>query len=117
MNDFLLDGNGDLKISETGDLILTESIRQAVLIRLRWIQEEWRLGPDFGFPYFEEFMGKDPNLDFLSNLIEREAKSVEGVVSARVTSAKLDAGNRRATFEFVFATDDETFREEVALIV
>lgn len=50
MSDIRLDKNGDIEVSPTGDIYLTESVRQAVLIRLRWIWNEWRLGPELGFP-------------------------------------------------------------------
>ena len=46
MLDIQLDKNGDLAVSETGDIFMTQSVKQAVLIRLRWIYNEWRLGPE-----------------------------------------------------------------------
>lgn len=49
MVDIRLDKNGDIDISPTGDIFITESVRQAVLIRLRWFFGEWRLGPYMGF--------------------------------------------------------------------
>ena len=33
--DILLDTGGDYKISDTGDIILTQSVRQAIKIRLK----------------------------------------------------------------------------------
>ena len=54
MTDIKLGKDGDIVVSAVGDISLTESVRQAVLIRLRWIYQEWRLGPEMGFPWFEE---------------------------------------------------------------
>ena len=54
MLDIMLDADGDIKVSATGDISKTESVRQAVLVRLRWLYSEWRLGPELGFPWFEE---------------------------------------------------------------
>ena len=50
MIDLKLDSNGDLELSAAGDVIPTDSIAQAVRIRLLWFFEEWRLGPELGFP-------------------------------------------------------------------
>ena len=41
--DILLDTGGDYKISDTGDIILTQSVPQAIKIRLKWFLGEWRL--------------------------------------------------------------------------
>ena len=46
MVDLKLDSNGDLELSAAGDVIPTDSIAQAVRIRLLWFFEEWRLGPE-----------------------------------------------------------------------
>lgn len=62
MVDIRLDKNGDIDVSAVGDIFITESVRQAVLIRLRWFFGEWRLGPEMGFKWFEEVFVKNPNL-------------------------------------------------------
>jgi len=54
MTDIMLDRNGDIKVSASGDISLTESVRQAVIIHLRWMLGEWRLDPELGFPWYEE---------------------------------------------------------------
>lgn len=43
MYDLKLDRTGDLEISDTGDVMLTQSVRQAVEIRLRWLFGELSL--------------------------------------------------------------------------
>ena len=60
MIDILLEEDGDIAVSEVGDISITNSVRQAVLIRLRWIYNEWRLGPELGFPWFEQVFVKNP---------------------------------------------------------
>lgn len=45
MYDLKLNNSGDLEISDTGDVMLTQSVRQAVEIRLRWLFGEWRFAP------------------------------------------------------------------------
>ena len=54
MKDLLLDESGDLLLDETGDIQFTDSITQAIAIRLRWFLNEWKLGPELGIPYYEE---------------------------------------------------------------
>ena len=62
MLDILLDSGGDLKVSETGDISLTESVRQAIRIRLLWFLGEWRLGPLLGLDYWGTILVKNPRL-------------------------------------------------------
>ena len=115
MSDIRLDKNGDIEVSPTGDIYLTESVRQAVLIRLRWIWNEWRLGPDLGFPWFEEVFIKNPNTVKIRSLIRNEIMQVEGVTAAEVTSVSYDRAARAATFAFVCTVGEATYREEVTL--
>ena len=72
MVDIKLNRDGDIDVSAIGDISLTESVRQAVLIRLRWIYDEWRLGPELGFPWFEEVFVKNPNTVKIRSLIRDE---------------------------------------------
>jgi len=113
--DIRLDKNGDIDVSDIGDISLTESIRQAVLIRLRWIFNEWRLGPEIGFPWFEEVFVKNPNTAKIRGLIRDEIMQVEGVTAASVTSVSYDRAKRAATFIFTCSMGEATYREEVTL--
>lgn len=113
MFDILLDRNGDILVSDTGDISLTESVRQAVLIRLRWIYDEWRLGPELGFPWFEEVWVKNPNIIKLKQLIRNEIMEVEGVTDATVDDIIFDKQKRNAKVMFSFSVAEEKFREEV----
>lgn len=115
MVDIRLDKNGDIDVSAVGDISLTESIRQAVLIRLRWIYNEWRLGPEMGFPWFEEVFVKNPNTVKIRQLIRDEIMQVEGVTAVTVTSVTYDRAKRAATFVYTCAIGEATYREEVTL--
>ena len=59
MKDVLLTDAGDLLINSVGDISLTDSVQQAIAVRLRWFADEWRLGRDIGVPYFEDILIKD----------------------------------------------------------
>ena len=115
MVDIKLNSNGDLDISEFGDISLTDSTCQAVKIRLLWIQGEWKLGPELGFPYFEELFIKNPNIDNLRQLIRLEIVSVEGVEDAEVTDIEYSSSKRTAKIFFTFTVAEEKYREEIVL--
>jgi len=115
MTDIMLTKDGDLAISETGDISVTESVRQAILVRLRWIYQEWRLGPEYGFPWFEEIWVKNPNEVKIRHLIREEIMTVEEVVAAKVLDFRFDKKNRAVTITYEAETTEETFREEVTL--
>lgn len=115
MVDIRLDKNGDIDVSPVGDISITESVRQAVLIRLRWIFGEWRLGPELGFPWFEEVFVKNPNLVKVRGLIRDEIMQVEGVTAVEVTSVKYDMAKRKAAIAYTCAVGEEMFNEEVTL--
>ena len=115
MLDIMLGKDGDLVVSDTGDIFMTQSIRQAVLVRLRWIYGEWRLGPELGFPWFEEVFKKNPNTLKIRQLIREEILKVDGVTSATVTSVEYDQAKRTAKFTYTVTVGEETYREEVTL--
>ncbi len=115
MVDIKLDKNGDIDVSAVGDISLTASVRQAVLIRLRWIYGEWKLHPDYGFHWFEEVFVKNPNLVKIRSLIRDEILQVEGVKAAEVTVVKYDKERREASVAYTLTVDEGTFREEVTL--
>ena len=115
MVDIRLNESGDIDVSAVGDIFITESVRQAVLIRLRWFFGEWRLGPDMGFKWFEEVFVKNPNLVKIRSLIRDEIMQVDGVTAAEVTSVKYDEAKRTATIAYTVTVGEEVFKEEVAL--
>lgn len=115
MFDFLIGSSGDLEISANGDIIPTESVVQAVLIRLRWFFAEWRLGPLYGFPYFEEMFVKNPNPIKLKYLLRDLVLGVEGVTKVNSVEIKVDSKMREARVLFSFSVDTETYSEEVKI--
>lgn len=115
MFDVKLNANGDLDVNDTGDISLTESIRQCVSVRLKWMHNEWRLGPELGFSWYEDVFVKNPNIERIKMLIRNEISQVEGVKNVSVTDVEYDKQKRTATFSFIYDVDEETFREEVTL--
>ena len=117
MLDWLLDEGWDLALSPDGDIRLVNSIPQAILVRLKWIEHEWRLGPEFGFPWFSEVLKKNPSIDLITQRIRAEIVDVTGVVDAKVKLIKFDTGKRSISFRYWASTDTEKFEEEVELYV
>lgn len=115
MLDIKLNADGDIDVSAVGDISLTESVRQAIFIRLRWIYNEWRLGPEMGFPWFEEVFVKNPNTVKIRQLVRDEIMQVDEVKDAKVETVTYDRAKRAATFVYTATVDEETFREEVTL--
>lgn len=106
MKDFLLDENGDLFLGEDGDIKITDSIEQAIAIRLKWFLNEWRLGPNYGIPYYEEFFIKNPS-DFLIEGRLRDAiESVDEVVSVKSISSSIDPHLRILRVKYTAVTTE-----------
>lgn len=115
MVDIRLNSAGDIEVSDLGDFFLTNSILQAVKIRLRWIYNEWRLGPQYGFPWFEEVFVKNPNIPKIKGLLRSEIMQVDGVKDARVDDVMYYTAARRVTIRYTVFTSEGRYMEEVTL--
>ena len=101
MKDLLLDNSGDIVISQSGDVCFTDSIKQAIAIRLRWFANEWKLGPDFGVPYYEEAFIKNPSKSLLEERIREAIESVDEVDETEDLSLVIDSKLRKLKIFFV----------------
>lgn len=117
MIDFKVNADGDLDINAMGDISVTNSIIQAVRIRLKWFLNEWRLGPDLGFPYFQEVFVKNPNLEKIRSYIRETILGVEGVTEVPTVDLKLNIKARTLKATVVFCVGEERYKEEVNIIV
>lgn len=115
MPDIKMTSSGDIFVSDGGDIALTDSVRQAVLIKVKWILNEWRLGPDFGFPWYEEVLVKNPDLAKIRSLLRSAIMEVDGVVSAVVNEANIDRQKRLLSVKFTFVVGETTYREELTM--
>lgn len=61
IKDLALDTSGDLYFTKDGDVVVTDSLRQAIQIKLRWSLAEWKYNEELGIPYFEKILVKKPN--------------------------------------------------------
>ena len=117
MLDVLLDTSGDLYVGEGGDIVLTESVRQAVKIRLLWFLGEWRFEPEYGVPYYEEILTKNSDLELAKQAIRDEAVSVEGVLDVRDIVVTVQNQTRNAAVSMTVVTDEGEYREELLIHV
>lgn len=117
MYDLKLDSSGDLEISDTGDVILTQSVSQAIKIRLRWLLGEWRFAPDAGIPYFERIMVKKPDIVSVKQIFRSEIMAVDGMTDVENLEISIDPKSRLATVTFDGTADGEDFSEEVPISV
>ncbi|GHU95065.1 hypothetical protein FACS1894208_07240 [Clostridia bacterium] len=115
--DIMLDYGGDIVVSETGDIAPTDSIRQAVIIRLRWFLDEWRFAPTFGMPYFEEILVKNPDLERIKVIIRDECLTVDGVKDITNIAVEYSPHARAAVFRLNIVTGEDIYREEVRISV
>jgi len=115
MLDILLANDGDLHISDDGDISLTNSVSQAVKVRLKWFFSEWRFMPEAGIPYFDYLLVKNPDIELVRVAIREEVMSIERVSDVLDTKITVDTARRKAIISLTVITDGETFREEVLL--
>jgi hypothetical protein len=95
MKDVLLTRSVDLYINPaTGDVEITDSVEQSIRIRLLWFFNEWRLGTDFGIPYWEEVLVKKPNPLRLRQIFREAILSVEEVESVIDLKAVINPATR-----------------------
>ena len=116
MKDLLLTYDGDLHISEYGDISITDSVRQAVRIRLLWFLQEWRFFPETGVPYFESILVKNPNIEHLRRVIRDEVTSVDEVKDARNIKIDFNKAMRTASVTLDIVTSENEYREEVDIL-
>jgi hypothetical protein len=101
MKDLLLTRNGDLYVNPaTGDIEITDSVEQAIRIRLLWFWREWRLGPEKGIPYWEEVFVKNPNKLRVRQLFREAIMEVAEVESVEDLQATIDTATRLLTVKY-----------------
>ena len=114
MKDILLtEGNGSYMRPEA-DSVITDSVRQAIRIRLKWFLNECELFEDgTGVPWFEDILVKNPNLDLIKTELREQIKSVTEVEDVQELDIVIDSKMRTALIKYTAITAEETIREEV----
>lgn len=107
--------NGDLFISQSGDIMLTDSIKQKIQVKILWILGEWKWNKEEGIDYFDYVLTKNPDIEMIEGIIREKIFEIEDVVDVIDIEIKIDARNRRVIISYVVATDEETIRGEVTV--
>lgn len=104
--DLLLDDNGVvLRNGDWAFAIDREGIQQRIGQTLRTIAGEWFLDLDYGLPYFEQILVKNPNLPSVQDTFRRALLSVKGVSSVERLTLSLDTTSRALAVSWVVLTD------------
>ena len=113
--DILLSADGDLYLTETGDISLVESVAQKIKIRLRWCLGEWIWDEEEGMPYRDELFIKNPDTDSFEMAVREKIFEIDEVTEVKDVSVTYDRHTRVGKIEFTALTDTETIREEVEI--
>jgi hypothetical protein len=118
MKDLQLDNGHDLRIGpKTADISITDSVAQAIKIRLLWFWKEWRFAPDFGVPYFEEVLIKNPNKLRVRQVLREAILSVEEVERVEDLTVEVDTSTRVLTVKYTANCRENSVLGEVNLHV
>lgn len=103
MNDLAMTKRGDLALKNY-DILTTDSIEQAILIRLRWFFSEWVYNSSLGIEWFEKVLIKKPNRLLVRRMIEDAVLSVDGVTEVSDTKLTIFNSTRKAQVSFRYKT-------------
>lgn len=113
MNDLLMTKDGDLAVRDN-DIQTTDSIIQAINIRLKWFFSEWRYGPDYGVKYFENIFVKNPKKQVIISEISNQILDVDGVASVDSVTLEINNSTRTALIKYTITTESmERYEKEV----
>ena len=107
--------NGDLFISQSGDINLTDSIKQKIQVKILWILGEWKWNKEEGIDYFDYVLTKNPDIEMIEGIIREKIFEIEDVVDVIDIEITVDAKNRRGSIFYTVSTDEETIRGEVEI--
>lgn len=106
-NDIQMTRSGDIALSRY-DIAATDSIEQAILIKLRWFFGEWVYDTSLGMDWFGKVLIKNPNSLLIRRMIEDTILSVDGVNSVENLTLSIDKVTRVARIAFTVHTVDGT---------
>lgn len=113
--DIQMSKNGDLMVTETGDINITDSVAQKIKIRLGWHLAEWQWDIPEGLPYHEYVFVKNPDIEQIEKLVREKIYEVEEVTEVKNVSVTVDVKHRKATIYFVAYADTEIIKEELEI--
>lgn len=116
MKDILLDRNGDIYINPESDIEVTDSVVQAIRIRLLWFMGECVLyPPETGTDYFRSVLGKNINPLLAASEIRSQILLVEEVIEVPRITIDADKKTRNAVIKYTARTEREVINDEVMI--
>lgn len=113
--DILLSPDGELHLTEQGDIALEDSIAQKIKIRIKWWLGEWRWDDEEGLPYRDDLFVKNPDTDGFEMSIREKIFEIDEITEVQDVSVSYNEKERIGRIAFTALTDDETIREEVEI--
>ena len=92
----------DMTLTETNQKYVTQKLK----IRLNMFLGEWYLNINKGIPYFEEILVKDPNLNFIEDLLKTEIVSIPEIDILEKFEIEYDSLTRELIITFIVRTID-----------
>lgn len=116
----------NLALDNTNDLYLTasqlsvlsdeDSLAQRIKTNLATYRAEFWLNRQLGVPYFENVLGKRPDMELIKSIFRSQILSVSGVLSVDSLEAVLDSSSRTITITFTATgTLSETAQGEITI--
>lgn len=96
----------DLVIAPPGDLQLVDGaarVAQQIKVTLLLFLGEWFLDTDFGVPYLEQVLVKNPNFAGVNALLRARILDVPGVT--RIVSLAMDMDRQARTLSVTFSAE------------
>ena len=116
MKDILLDKSGDIYISPESDIEITDSVAQAIRVRLLWFLDECVLYPlDTGTDYFGSVLGKNISPLLAASEIRSQILLVEEVEEVCNVTIDADRKTRNAVIRYTAKTAREVIKDEVMI--
>ena len=96
MSDFLLDGDGDLSLTEGAATKVTgqQAVAQRLVIRLKLFKGDWFLNLLEGVPYHEQVLPKRASPGVRREVFRRVIASLHGVKRVLALEVSIDGATR-----------------------
>lgn len=95
---------------------LKESVSQRLVTRLKTFKGEWFMDNTYGFPYFQEVLGKKINKEDVDAIYRREILKERGVKNLTYFKSTLSK-DRVYKLEFRISVGDGVFSDVIGLEV
>ena len=116
MKDILLDRDGDIHVGPESDIDITDSVVQAIRVRLLWFLGECVLyPPETGTDYFGAVLGKNVSPLLAASEIRSQIILVDEVTEVPDVSIEVDGKTRNAVIRYTARTGREVIRNEVVI--